>query len=85
MGTIATRWLGIAVIMTHCDGKKDEPIQILRDRGMRVTPQRIAVLQTVEVSGNHPAAEMAYQHVCGEYPRISRDTVYRILSVMEKD
>jgi Fur family peroxide stress response transcriptional regulator len=65
--------------------KKDEPIKILRDRGMRITPQRIAVLQAVEVAGNHPDAETVYQYVCGEYPRISRDTVYRILSVMEEE
>jgi Fur family peroxide stress response transcriptional regulator len=42
---------------------------ILREQGARVT---------------HPDADAVYRHVSREYPHISRDTVYRTLSMMEE-
>lgn len=64
--------------------KQGEAEKILRGRGARVTPQRVAILRAVESSGSHPDADVVYRHVCREYPHISRDTVYRTLSMMEE-
>lgn len=65
-------------------GKWGEAEKILRDQGARVTPQRVAILRAVESCGSHPDADAVYRHVCREYPHISRDTVYRTLSMMEE-
>lgn len=58
--------------------------KILREQGERITPQRVAILLAVENSGGHPDADAVYRQVCREHPHISRDTVYRTLSLMEE-
>jgi Fur family peroxide stress response transcriptional regulator len=57
---------------------------VLREQGARVTPQRVAILRAVKVTGNHPDADTVYRHVSRDHPHISRDTVYRTLSMMEE-
>ncbi|NNG47128.1 MAG: transcriptional repressor [Deltaproteobacteria bacterium] len=64
--------------------KTGEAERILREQGARVTPQRVAILKAVESSGSHPDADSVYRNVSREYPHISRDTVYRTLSMMEE-
>ena len=64
--------------------KTGEAEKILREQGARVTPQRVAILKAVESTGSHPDADTVYRHVSREYPHISRDTVYRALSMMEE-
>jgi len=64
--------------------KAGEAEKILRDHGARVTPQRVAILRAVGNTGSHPDVDAVYRHVCREYPHISRDTVYRTLSMMEE-
>jgi Fur family transcriptional regulator, peroxide stress response regulator len=58
--------------------------QLLREKGARITPQRVAILSAVSKSGNHPDADAIYRRVSREHPHISRDTVYRTLSLMEE-
>ena len=58
--------------------------KILREHGARVTPQRVAILRAVGNTGSHPDADAVYRHVVREHPHISRDTVYRTLSMMEE-
>jgi Fur family peroxide stress response transcriptional regulator len=57
---------------------------VLREQGARVTPQRVAILRAVKITGSHPDADAVYRHVSREHPHISRDTVYRTLSMMEE-
>jgi Fur family peroxide stress response transcriptional regulator len=65
-------------------GKEGSAEKTLRDRGARVTPQRVAILQAVASTGSHPDVDAVYRVVSRRYPRISRDTVYRTLSMMEE-
>ncbi len=57
---------------------------LLRGKGERITPQRVAILRAVMQSGGHPDADAIYRDVCVEHPHISRDTVYRTLARMEE-
>jgi Fur family transcriptional regulator, peroxide stress response regulator len=57
---------------------------VLREHGARVTPQRAAILRALEAMGSHPDADDVYRTVAREHPHISRDTVYRALSMMEE-
>ncbi len=52
----------------------------LRQAGLRVTPQRQAVLKLLEGNVKHPSAENIHHELLNEYPRISLATVYNILS-----
>jgi len=56
----------------------------LHEQGVRVTPQRVAILRAVKAAGSHPDADAICRSVSREYPHISRDTVYRTLSMMEE-
>lgn len=53
--------------------------KILRSKGLRVTPQRIAIFQAVIRSGNHPSPEMIKDHINKEHPHISVGTIYKVL------
>jgi Fur family peroxide stress response transcriptional regulator len=58
--------------------------ELLREHGARVTPQRVAILRAVESARSHPDADGIYRVIARKYPNISRDTVYRTLSMMEE-
>jgi Fur family peroxide stress response transcriptional regulator len=50
-----------------------------RDKGLRVTPQRMAVYQALVETHDHPSAEMVFRRVRQTFPTISLDTVNRTL------
>ncbi len=50
-----------------------------RKAGLKVTPQRMAVYQTLLETREHPSAEMVYRRVQRTFPSISLDTVNRTL------
>lgn len=52
---------------------------ILNSKGLRVTPQRIAVLKTLLGTRSHPTAEEIAQDVRDKNPNIAIGTVYNIL------
>ena len=51
----------------------------LHSRGMRVTPQRLAVLETIQRSRDHLSAEQVFGQVKHKIPNISLATVYKAL------
>lgn len=54
-------------------------IQILKKEGLRVTPQRIAILEAVIKLGNHPSTEQIIETIKANHPSISVGTIYNIL------
>jgi Fur family peroxide stress response transcriptional regulator len=48
-------------------------------RGLKVTPQRIAVLDAVTVLENHPAAENVIAFIKVSHPNIASGTIYKTL------
>lgn len=55
----------------------------LREKGLKVTQQRMLVLQTLaENTGSHMAAEDIYEVIRGGYPEIGLATVYRTLQLL---
>ena len=51
----------------------------LKNSGLRVTPQRVAVLSTLIDSHSHPDADQIVRVVRAQYPNISVGTIYHIL------
>jgi Fur family peroxide stress response transcriptional regulator len=51
----------------------------LSEKGLRVTPQRIAVLGAVITLNNHPTAEKVIEYIKQNHPNISVGTVYKVL------
>jgi Fur family peroxide stress response transcriptional regulator len=48
--------------------------------GLKVTPQRLAILKLLREKMNHPTAENVHSELLKEYPAISLTTVYNTLS-----
>ena len=53
--------------------------KVLREKGLKVTPQRVAILGALHEMHNHPTAEMIIEHIRETYPNIAMGTVYNIL------
>ena len=58
-----------------------ESIRALRDTGIRPTAQRIAVADYVLHTPDHPSADEVWARVSGQFPMISRATVYNTLNL----
>jgi Fe2+ or Zn2+ uptake regulation protein len=56
--------------------------EVLRDQGLKVTPQRLAVHRAVAESVGHPDAEEIWAAVRTELPNISLRTVYEVLHTL---
>jgi Fur family peroxide stress response transcriptional regulator len=56
--------------------------QKLRDAGMKVTPQRYAILEAVLEMGNHPTADQIIDYIRKTHPGIATGTVYNVLDIM---
>jgi len=54
----------------------------LKDRGLKVTPQRIAVLEAIYELNNHPTAENIIEYIRKIHPGIASGTVYKVLDVL---
>ncbi|HPE87196.1 MAG: transcriptional repressor [Bacteroidia bacterium] len=59
---------------------------ILRDKistgGLKVTPQRVAILETLVQMKNHPTADNIYSKLQKQQPNISLGTVYKTLETL---
>ncbi|HEX8969180.1 MAG TPA: Fur family transcriptional regulator [Chloroflexota bacterium] len=56
----------------------------LKQRGLRMTPQRQLILDAVASMRGHLSAEQVYQHVVRVFPDVNISTVYRTLEVLEE-
>ncbi|MBX5493494.1 MAG: transcriptional repressor, partial [Chloroflexi bacterium] len=56
----------------------------LRERGYRMTPQRMAVLRALLESARHPSVEEMYRAIRPAYPMISRATVYKTIATLKE-
>jgi Fur family peroxide stress response transcriptional regulator len=51
-------------------------------KGLKVTPQRIAVLEAINELKNHPTAENIIEYIRKNHPNISSATVYKVLDAL---
>jgi Fur family peroxide stress response transcriptional regulator len=54
----------------------------LAGRGLKVTPQRIAILEAVYNLNNHPTAENIIEYIRQYQPNIATGTVYKVLDTL---
>ncbi|NOY64344.1 MAG: transcriptional repressor [Nitrospirae bacterium] len=52
--------------------------------GLKLTPQRVAILEYLDGNTSHPSAEDIYRHVKERFPMISFATVYNTLEALRK-
>jgi len=56
----------------------------LHEKGYRLTPQRLMILEAIESSRDHISAEEIYAQVAARYPHVNISTVYRTLELLKK-
>ncbi len=57
----------------------------LQQKGLKATPQRIAVYDAISTDNSHPSPETVYNRIHKKFPTISKATVYKILEAFEKN
>jgi Fur family peroxide stress response transcriptional regulator len=69
----------------------DAPVQrlenlvaLLRAKGCRVTPQRLAILRVLTQSRGHPTAEQIHSRLVRQYPTMSLATVYKTIALLKQ-
>ena len=55
----------------------------LREKGFRLTPQRMAVLKILARSERHPSVESIYEQVTDQFPTTSLATIYKTINVLK--
>ncbi|MFZ5353192.1 MAG: Fur family transcriptional regulator [Bacillota bacterium] len=59
-------------------------VKSLKDKGFKVTPQRIAVYEILRNTKEHPTVDMIYNRLQPLYPTMSLATVYKSLEVFKE-
>ena len=54
----------------------------LVEKGLKVTPQRIAILEAIYALNNHPTVEMIMDYIKDTHPGIASATVYKVLDAL---
>jgi len=54
----------------------------LVEKGLKVTPQRIAILEAIITLNNHPTAENIIDYIRINHPNITTITVYKVLDAL---
>jgi Fur family peroxide stress response transcriptional regulator len=57
----------------------------LQQKGLKVTPQRIAILEAILRLNNHPTAENIIEYIRKNHPNIATATVYKVLEVLTEN
>ncbi len=55
-----------------------------RDIGLKLTPQRLAILEYLDGNVEHPSAETIYAEIKKKYPTISFATIYKTLETLKE-
>ncbi|MDA8441573.1 MAG: Fur family transcriptional regulator [Peptococcaceae bacterium] len=59
-----------------------ETLYLLKEKGIRVTPQRQAILEYLKHVDTHPNAEEIYAHIRTKFAGISLGTIYNSLNML---
>lgn len=54
----------------------------LTEKGLKVTPQRISILEAVYALDNHPTADNIIEFIRESHPNIATGTVYKVLETL---
>ncbi|HBW36092.1 Fur family transcriptional regulator [Desulfosporosinus sp. BICA1-9] len=61
-----------------------EILKQLKNKGVRFTPQRQAILEFLLETVSHPTADEIYHHVKAKFPGVSLGTIYNTLNMLKE-
>jgi Fur family transcriptional regulator, peroxide stress response regulator len=59
--------------------------EALKSKGLKVTPQRVAIYEAIATLKNHPTAENVIDYISANHPNISVGTVYKVLDSLTEN
>lgn len=62
----------------------DQMLSKLKERNFRLTPQRLAVLEILTASQDHPTVAQVYEAVRAKFPTTSLATVYKTVLLLKE-
>lgn len=68
----------------HEHDEIEEAVERLKESGVRITPQRFAVLEFLVDAKSHPTADEIYKALEGKFPNMSVATVYNNLRILRE-
>ena len=69
--------------MTTTQDRLQKMVDKLRAQGLRLTPQRLAILRILAESDGHPSIEEIYTRMKVDFPTMSPATVYKTVSLLK--
>ena len=63
--------------------ERQDLVELLRERGQRMTPQRQLILEAVQQLEGHISAEAVHARVAARFPQVNISTVYRTLELLQ--
>ena len=60
-------------------------VNLLKEKGIRLTPQRLAICELIFGNKTHPSAEDIYQSIRVQFPTISLATVYKTFNLLKNE
>lgn len=69
--------------MTDHQERFQSMIQKLRDHGLKITPQRMAIAKILAKSEGHPSVEDIHAQIARDFPTMSLATVYKNIALMK--
>ena len=60
-------------------------VNLLKEKQLKITPQRLEVLQYLDKNRNHPTVEEIYSKLKQKNPSLSKTTVYNTVEILEKN
>ncbi len=70
--------------MADSQARLNELIARLKERGHRLTPQRMAVLKILADDEGHPSVEQIYERVKADFPMTSLATIYKTVTLLKE-
>lgn len=70
------------IININKEGHMNDCIIGLRDKNLKVTPQRLAIYKYLLGTTSHPTAQEIYSEIKIQFPSISFATVYKTLNIL---
>ena len=62
----------------------EQIVILLRDEGFRITPQRMAIVDYLLKTEDHPSAEHIHKVIQRKHPMVSLSTIYKTLDLLKK-
>ena len=58
-------------------------VQKLKDHGLKITPQRLAILKILAKSEGHPSVEDIHAQLADDFPTMSLATIYKNVALLK--